>query len=311
LKGNKVLIVGAGAIGGYFGACLCRAGLDVTFMVRPHIYDRISKKGLSIKSHLGNFIVHPKVIQHSSEMPSVDLIILAVKCYDLASVMGEIAPLVETGATIMTLQNGVDSEEHILSAFHGKNCLVAGVAYITARLAEPGVIEHFRRGTISMGELSGEKSQRAEKIYEIISRAGIPCHLTSQIRKEKWEKLCWNATFNPLSVILDHPISIVLQSGCLLEMVRQAIREIIAVAAPNGIVLHPDIIEDTISASHALGDYYTSMYEDYKSGKPTEIEHFNGDIIRRAEKFGIAAPTHKDLYFLIKGLELKRDMQKK
>jgi 2-dehydropantoate 2-reductase len=124
--------------------------------------------------------------------------------------------------------------------------------------------------------------------------------------KEKWEKICWNATFNPLSVILDHPLSLVLKSDNLLEMVRQGIREIIAVAASEGIPLHADIIEDTISATFALQDYYTSMYEDYKNGNHTEIENLNGDIVRRGEKHGIPTPTHKMLYSLVKGLELKR-----
>ena len=309
--GNKILIVGAGAIGGYFGACLCRAGLDVTFLVRRATYIKISKDGLSVKSHLGDFIVHPPLIQQISEMPYADLIILAVKCYDLQETLEQIAPLVAkgatgtTGATVLTLQNGVDSEELALGYFK-QDCVVAGVVYITSRLAEPGLIEHFRRGTISLGERSGEKSERAQNIHALIAQAKIPCHLTQQIMKEKWEKLCWNSTFNPLSVILDQPLSLILQSDDLSDIVRQAIREIISVAAKEGVTLHPDIIEDTISVTHALKDHYTSMYEDYKNGNPTEIEHLNGDIVRRGEKHGIPTPVHKTLYSLIKGMELKR-----
>lgn len=305
MRGNKILIVGAGAIGGYFGACLCRAGLDVTFLVRRSAYIKISKDGLSIKSPLGDFVVHPQVIQHISEIPSADLIILAVKCYDLPEVLQQIAPLAAAGATVLTLQNGVDSEEMALDYFK-QDCVVAGVVYITARLAEPGLIEHFRRGTISLGERSGEKSERAQKIHALISQAKIPCHLSLQILKEKWEKLCWNATFNPLSVILDQPLSLVLKSDELLAIVRQGIREIISVAAAENISLHSDIIEDAISATFALQDHYTSMYEDYKNGNQTEIEHLNGDIVRRGEKSGIPTPTHKMLYSLVKGLELKR-----
>lgn len=303
--GSKILIVGAGAVGGYFGACLCRAGLDVTFLVRRQTYIKIAKDGLSIKSPLGDFVVHPPLIQNISEISSVDLVILSVKCYDLKETLETIAPLVSAGATVLTLQNGVDSEELALAYFK-QDCVIAGVVYITARLAEPGLIEHFRRGTIALGERSGEKSERALKIHALITQSKIPCHLTQQILKEKWEKLCWNATFNPLSVILDHPLSLVLKSNDLLEIVRQGIREIIAVAASEGISLHSDIIEDSISATHALQDHYTSMYEDYKNGNPTEIEHLNGDIIRRGEKFGIPTPTHKMLYALVKGLELKR-----
>jgi len=303
--GNKILIVGAGAIGGYFGACLSRAGLDVTFLVRRPTYIKISKDGLSVKSHLGDFVVHPPLIQQVSEMPFADLIILAVKCYDLQETLQQIAPLVSTGATVLTLQNGVDSEA-LAQDYFKRDCVVAGVVYITSRLAEPGLIEHFRRGTISLGERSGEKSERATKIHTLIAQTKIPCHLSQQIMKEKWEKLCWNATFNPLSVILDQPLSLILKSNDLSEIVRQAIREIIAVAAVEQITLHSDIIEDTISVTHALQDHYTSMYEDYKNGNKTEIEHLNGDIVRRGDKHGIPTPTNKILYSLIKGLELKR-----
>jgi len=305
MKGNKILVVGAGAIGGYFGACLYRAGLDVTFLVRRQTYIKISKDGLSVKSHLGDFVVYPPLIQQGSEMSFVDLIILSMKCYDLQETLEQIAPLVASGATVLTLQNGVDSEERVLAYFK-KDCVVAGVVYITARLAETGLIEHFRRGTISLGERSGEQSERAAKIHTLISQAKIPCHLTQQILKEKWEKLCWNATFNPLSVILDQPLSLILQSHELREIVQQGIREIISVAAAEKIFLHLDIIEDTIAVTHALQDHYTSMYEDYKNGNKTEIEHLNGDIVRRGEKYGIPTPVNKTLYCLIKGLELKR-----
>lgn len=302
---KKVLMIGAGAVGGYFGALLCRSEIDVTFLVRPKTGRAISEHGLRIRSVNGDFTVHPPLIQSASEIESVDLIILAVKAYDLPAVLQEIAPLAERGAVLLTLQNGVDSEERIRSYFKS-DCLVAGVAYITSRLAEPGVVEHYKRGILSLGELSGEKSDRAVQIHQLLSNAGITSSLTGQIMKAKWEKLCWNATFNPLSVILDHPISLILDSAPLLEIVREGISEIIAVAAAEGIALKANIIDETITTSNPFRDYYTSMYEDFKNGKPTEIEHLNGDLIRRGERRGIPVPIHRCLYGLVKGLEIKR-----
>lgn len=307
---KKVLMVGAGAVGGYFGALLCRSGIDLTFLVRPKTYRAISEQGLRIKSVNGDFTVRPPLAQRASEIGSVDLIILAVKTYDLLSVAEEIAPLVERGAILLTLQNGVDSEERLLSYFK-KECVVGGVCYITSRLAEPGVVEHYRRGIISLGELSGEKSDRAVQIHQLLSGAGITCYLTGQIMKAKWEKLCWNATFNPLSVILDHPISLILDSAPLLEIVRQGIAEIIAVASAEGIELKTNIIDETITTSNQFREYHTSMYEDFKNGKPTEIEHLNGDLIRRGERRGIPVPIHRCLYGLVKGLEIKQGMVKR
>lgn len=302
---DTTLIVGAGAVGGYFGALLCKAGRDVTFLLRPHAYRAISENGLQVKSINGDFTVRPSLIRNASQIDSVDLIILAVKCYDLDAVLNEVAPLVKKGAIILTLQNGVDTEERILEYFK-TDCVVAGVAYITSRLAKPGLIEHYRRGIISLGEWSGEESDRASRICALLSNAGIHTVLTGHIRKAKWEKLCWNATFNPLSVILDHPISLVLDSPLLVEVVRKGIGELISVASAEGITLDPKIIEETLTVSSQFRDYHTSMFEDYQNGKPTEIDHLNGDLIRRGKKWGIETPTHQVLYALVKGLESKR-----
>jgi len=238
----------------------------------------------------------------------VDLVVLAVKCYDILPVLKEIAPLVEKGAVILTLQNGVDIEEQVLS-YYKRECVVAGLAYITARLASPGVIEHYRRGMISLGELSAEKSDRATQIYDLFSKAGISYTLRSRILKAKWEKLCWNATFNPLSVILDAPISLILDSPSLLEIVRRGISEVMDVASAEGIRLNPDTIRETISSSNPFRNYHTSMYEDYKNGKQTEIEYLNGAIIRRGKKVNIPTPTHQMLYPLVKGLVMNRSLR--
>ncbi len=307
---TKVLMVGAGAVGGYFGGLLCQAGADVIFLVRPVTYAAILKHGLTIKSANRDVTVHPRIVTSVADLPAVDFIILTIKCYDLIPALKEIAPLVEKGAALLTLQNGVDTEERILN-YYQSDCLVAGVAYITARIARPGCIEHSRRGIISLGEWSGGQSERSDHLYRFFSQAGIPCRLTRHIRKVKWEKLCWNATFNPLSVILDSPISLILDSPALLEIVRRGISEVVAVAAKEGIDLDPNVVEETISVSDQLKDYHTSMYEDYKNGRPTEIDHLNGDLVHRGEKWGVATPTHQMLYALVKGLELKREMELK
>jgi len=306
-KIKKILFVGAGAVGGYFGGRLCKSGADVTFFVRPEAYDYISENGLTIRSIHGDFWVHPFLIHNASQMPSVDLIVLAVKCYDLLPILKEISPLVEKGALILTLQNGVGSEKQILSYFK-RDCVIAGLAYITARISSPGVIEHYKRGMISLGEISEEKSDRTSQIYDLFSKAGISCTLRKRILKAKWEKLCWNATFNPLSVILGEPISLILDSPSLLEIVRRGISEVMEVALAEGVHLDPDTISETITASNQFRNYHTSMYEDYKNGKQTEIEYLNGDIVRRGEKVKVPTPTHQMLYSLVKGLVLNRSL---
>ncbi|MFQ5588814.1 MAG: ketopantoate reductase family protein [Nitrospiria bacterium] len=308
---KKILVAGAGAVGGYFGGLLYRAGTDVTFLVRSGTFESLSSAGLKIVSPAGDFSIHPPVVQAQdlARIGPVDLIILAVKCTDVAAALKDIAPLVEQETVILTLQNGVGTEDEILKTYDTQDCVLAGVAFITARLARPGVVEHARRGTISLGELSGKKSARARAVHQVFDRAGIDCRLTGNIRRAKWEKLCWNATFNPLSVILDHPISLILENAELLGIVREGIREVIAVAAAEGIDINSKIIESTIAVSHDLKDYYTSMYEDYRNGKATEIEYLNGDLVRRGERHGIPTPVNQVLHALVKGLEAKHRLK--
>ena len=303
----RILVVGAGAVGGFFGALLCKAGFDVTFLLRPATHAQIEKNGLTIASvdpKLGRFTVHPRCVQAATAAEQADLIILAVKCYDLTAALSAIAPQVARnhGALILPLQNGVGGEERIASYFtHNAGIgrtegVIGGVAYITSRLAAPGVIEHFRRGIVAVGAFSEGQDARVAWIQKILSQANIECRISRNIRKTKWEKLCWNATFNPLSVILDRPISFILDSPKWLEVVRRGIEEVAAIAAAEGVLLDADTAEQTIRTSEAFRDFHTSMYEDVHNGRPTEIDALNGDLIRRGKRHGIPTPTHDSLY---------------
>ena len=305
---QNVVVVGAGAVGGFFGALLHQSGVAVTFLVRPDTQRAIAHRGLEIRSadaRHGCFTIHPPLISQVSPNTAADLVLLAVKCYDLPVVLEAVAPLVHKGATLLTLQNGVDNEARI-RAYFSKDCVVEGVTYITSRLASPGVVEHFRRGSIAIGETSGDESERTRKIHRLFSAAHIPCHISRDIRATKWEKLCWNATFNPLSVILGHPIGLVLDSPLLSEIVRQGVSEVVAVAAAEGISLRPEIVQETLSVSDLFRDFHTSMYEDYAHGKPTEIESLVGHVIRLGTERTVATPVLRTLYALVVGLEQKR-----
>jgi 2-dehydropantoate 2-reductase len=297
----RILMVGAGAVGGYFGALLVRAGVDLTFLVHPETHEAIQVNGLKIKSAEGDFEVRPKTVTGAQDAGPVDLIILAVKCYDVDQAVADVKAALGEGTSILTLQNGVTAEERVQSEI-GADRVLAGVAYITSRQAAPGVIEHFRRGKIALGELSGRKTDRLLAVYNLFVQSGIPTHLSEDIRQTKWEKLCWNATFNPLSVILNDTIGAVLDSPELLEVVRGGIREVMAVASVLGIKLSERVVEETITGSEQFRDYHTSMYEDFNAGKETEIEYLNGHIVRQGREKGVQTPVNLTLYALVKGL---------
>lgn len=313
----RILVVGAGAVGGFFGALFCKAGFDVTFLLRPATHAHIEGNGLTIVSvdpALGRFTVHPRCVQAATDAGQADIILLAVKCYDLTAALSAIAPQVlgDRDVSILPLQNGVGGEERIASYFTqnarvgGMSGVIGGVAYITSRLAAPGVVEHFRRGIIAVGALSDRQDARVAWIQKIFSQANIECRVSRNIRKTQWEKLCWNATLNPFSVILDCQISFVLDSPQWLEVVRRGIKEVIDVATAEGVPLDADISEQTIRSSETFRDFHTSMYEDIHNGRPTEIDALNGDLIRRGKRHGIPTPTHDRFYAEVTALDAKR-----
>src|SRR5579863_2124657 len=295
----RILMVGAGAVGGYFGALLVRAGVDLTFLVRPETDEELKESGLRVKSINGDFEVRPKSVTDPQAAGAIDLVILAVKCYDIDEVLATIKPIVSAQTSVLTLQNGVETEERVRSVL-GPDSVLAGVAFITARKAGLGLIEHFCRGKITLGELSGRKTDRLLSMYNLLIQSGIPTTLSEDIRQTKWEKLCWNATFNPLSVILNDRVRVVLESEELLEVVRGGGREIVSVVASMGVKLSDRVVEETISVSEQFRDFYTSMYEDFIAGKETEIEYLNGYIVRQGKAKGIATPFNYTLYALVK-----------
>src|SRR2546421_7776068 len=146
----KVLIVGAGAVGGYFGARLVRAGVDCAFLLRPRTLAAVKQKGLTVHSVDESFTVHPVASSDPRALPAASLVILSVKRYDLDEVIEQLRPVHFANATVLTLQNGVDAETRILELMPNAQ-LVGGVAYIYARIAEPGVIEHYKRGSVAIG----------------------------------------------------------------------------------------------------------------------------------------------------------------
>ena len=185
---KQIMVVGAGSVGGFFGAHLAKNNPNVSFLLRPRTLEAVKRNGLTIKSAKGNFTVHPPAASDPRELATPDLIILAVKAYDLDEVMTQLEPVLTDRTVILTLQNGIDTEDRIISRLH-RDCVVGGVAFIYSKIVEPGVIEHYKRGGVAIGELMGHKSERVSQIADIFKQAGISCQLSEDIRKSKWEKM--------------------------------------------------------------------------------------------------------------------------
>lgn len=300
---KQVMFVGAGSVGGYFGAHLARNNPNVSFLLRPRTREAVDKNGLIIRSAIGeSFTVHPPVASDPRELPAPDLIVLGVKAYDLEETMAQLEPVLKPDTIILTLQNGVTIEDTLMARF-GRERIVGGVAFIYSRIVEPGVIDHYKKGMVTIGEPMGMESARLQGIMSLFKAAGIPCYITKDIRRAKWEKMCWNCVFNPLTVVLNDRVARALVHPELQPVIITLVREVSAVAmAAHRVPLDEDMPEKVVKWSQELRDIHTSMYDDWKAGRPTEIDELNGYITGKGKEFGVPTPMNEMLTALIKAM---------
>lgn len=301
---NHIMMVGAGSVGGYFGAHLAKHYPNVSFLLRPKTLAAVRQQGLRIRSASGAVTVHPQAAADTKELPAPDLIILAVKVYDLDEVLTQIEPVLTDRTVILTLQNGIDTEDRIIARFK-RDCVVGGVAFIYSKIVSPGLIDHYKKGTVAIGELMGHESERVLQIREIFTNAGIPCQLSKDIRRSKWEKMCWNCVFNPLTVLIDDKVSRALEHPEMMRVIHQIVAEITAVSAAVKVPLPSDMPDRVVKWTQEIRDIHTSMYDDWKAGRQTEIRNLNGYIADQGRALGIPTPVNEALTAMIKTITEK------
>jgi len=301
---KQILMVGAGSVGGFFGAHLAKNNPNVSFLLRPRTLAAVRQNGLTIRSAKGSFTVHPPTAFDPRDLPTPDLIILSVKAYDLDEVMNQIAPILTDQTVILTLQNGVDTEDRILARFQ-QDCVVGGVAFIYSKIAAPGVIDHYKKGAVAIGEMMGHHSPRLLAIADLFKQAGIPCQLTEDVRRSKWEKMCWNCVFNPLTVMIDDKVAKALDHPEMVRVIQQIVGEVMAVAAAVKVPLAADMAEKVVRWTSEIRDIHTSMYDDWKAGRPTEIDYLNGYVAKLGREFGIPTPLNDLLTAVVKTITVR------
>ena len=301
---KQILMVGAGSVGGYFGARLAKANPDVSFLLRPKTLAAVQRNGLTIRSAGGTFTVRPQAAADARELPQPDLIVLGVKAYDLDEVLDQIEPVLTDQTVILTLQNGIDTEDRLLSRLQ-RDCVIGGVAYIYSKIAEPGVIDHYKKGAVAIGEFMGHESDRLLQVRDIFSSADIPCHLSKDIRRSKWEKMCWNCVFNPVTVLIDDHVAKALDHPEMTGVIRQIVGEVAAISAAMKVPLPLDMPERVVKATQEIRDIHTSMYDDWKAGRRTEIDYLNGFIVQKGRELGIPTPVNEALTAMIKAITEK------
>jgi 2-dehydropantoate 2-reductase len=308
-KGNmRVAVMGAGAVGGYFGARLAAAGMDVAFIARGAHLKAMQKQGLRIRSVQEDLEIHGTFISSSDQIAPVDLLLLAVKSQDTEEAARSLAPFMGRDTAVLSLQNGVDNADKIARLWGGDRSL-AGVAYIAARISAPGVIEHSGGGRIVLGSVHAGAQEHVRAVHSILTRARISCDVSSDIREVLWKKLAWNAPFCALSCLLHMTVGDILDSATLEALVRGCVDEVREAARCRGMDLPPSTAQEVLTSSVALRNVKPSMLQDLEAGKPLEHEALNGAVVRILQQSGKRAPINEILYSALSHLD--RDLRAK
>jgi 2-dehydropantoate 2-reductase len=301
----RIAVMGTGAVGGYFGAKLAAAGQDVVFIVRQRNLPSLRRNGLRVESPTGDLNVRNGFFTDSpADAGMVDLVLFCVKSYDTAEAAAALAPMMSKRTAILSLQNGIDNADKIAGLW-GSERTLAGVVYLGAQMSDPGVIQHSSGGKIVLGPISGQASDTAQLVEQMISRAAIPCEISAAIEQVQWAKLLWNAPFCAISCLTRCTVKEIVESESLTKLARDCMMEVQSAARTQGIELSTDLFDQTLAFSRNLGEFKPSMLQDLEAGKPLEYDAFNGIVIRLLEQAGQQAPTNQVFYGTLKFLDKK------
>ena len=302
----RILVVGAGATGGYFGGRLLQAGRDVTFLVRPRRAALLREHGLTIRSRVGDF--HrpaPPVVTQETLRETFDLVLLSCKAYDLDDAIASFAPAVGPSGAILPLLNGMRHLDVLAERF-GAERVLGGQCVISSTLDAEGAILHLNDlHSLTFGELSGGRSARIEAIAADLSDAGFEARLSEAIRQEMWEKWVFIATIAGMTCLMRASTGDIVAAGAA-ELTSSLVDECAAIAAAQGFAPRPAVLERARAAFIAPGSPLTaSMLRDIENGMPVEADHVLGDLLRRAAKPG-DHPILRIAYAHLKAYEARR-----
>ena len=285
----RILVLGAGGTGGYFGARVAAAGGDVTFLVRPARAEQLARSGLVVKSPLGNLSLPVRAITTASE--PFDLILLACKAYDLDSAIDAIAPAVGPASFIVPLLNGVQHLD-VLDRRFGAGRVLGGSCYIGVTMNAAGEIEHLNKlHKLTLGARSSEQAAGAQRAYEALLPGGFALVLSELIEQELWEKYVFLATYAALTCLMRAHIGAVARTPEGPAIARELLSECVAIATAAGHRPRDFVIADTEkSVTDAASTGTASMLRDLQQGRRTEHEHILGDLWRRGRDARVAAP---------------------
>ena len=320
----RIVIAGAGAIGGYIGARLAVAGGDVVLFARGSHLQAMQDRGLRVVSPDGDFEVKPEVTGDLNTIGRADVIFLGVKAHSLTDLAPQLRPLFGPDTVVVSTQNGIPwwyfqgyggeleglhldrvDPGGVIGAAIEPRRVVGSLAYFSADIAEPGVIHHTEGNRISFGEPDGTRTERTKRIAEALIAAGFRCPVTTRFRHEIWVKLLGNVAFNPISALTGGTLEELARHPDVSMVVRQLMAETEAVAGRLGIEL-PVSIDQRMAGAEKVGAHKTSMLQDFEAGRPMELEAIVGAVAELGERLGVAMPATRTVYACAKMLDEKR-----
>ncbi|MEW6405336.1 MAG: 2-dehydropantoate 2-reductase, partial [Chloroflexota bacterium] len=307
-KPMKIVVFGTGGVGGYFGGRLAQAGQDVTFIARGAHLDAMTESGLSVDSIGGDFVIQPvKATDSPESIGPVDLILLAVKSWQLQEAIEGMKPLVAEGTSILPLMNGVEHIDALQNAFGLKHVL-GGLCSISALKAGPGHIKHLGMPpTIAFGELDNAKSGRVAALRQIFeSLQGVTVLSPANILVAMWDKFIFIAALSGVGAVTRQTTGEFRANPEWREMLIHAMEETAAVGRARGVPLPETIVTEILGRIDAVQPHVTaSMQKDIMAGRPSELDAQNGAVIRMGRAVGIPTPTHEKIYEILLPLEKK------
>ena len=291
-----VAVMGAGAVGCYFGGMLARAGHEVTLIARPQHVEAIARDGLRLQTRSFDERVRLRASSDVSAVAGAQLVLFCVKSTDTESAAASLRPHLSPDALVLTLQNGVDNDERVRGVL--ANEVAATVVYVATEMAGPGHVLHHGRG-----ELVLAPTRSGEALVARLVAAGIPSSTSDNVRGALWAKLVLNCAYNAMSAIGRVPYGPLVEAPGVAEVMHDVVAECLAVAQAEGVVVAGDPQSAVRGLAATMPGQFSSTAQDVMRGKPSEIDHLNGLVVRRGEAHGIPTPVNRALHVLVKLIE--------
>jgi 2-dehydropantoate 2-reductase len=292
----RIVVMGSGGLGGYFGGLLAQSGADVTFVARGAHLHALQEQGLTVRSVNGDFTVPVQACADPHALPQAGMVLFCVKTYDAAAAAALLQPVVDVQTIVLTLQNGVDMAADLQMTF-GRGTVLAGVTRIGSTLVAPGVIEQPTTDRlIEFGSLTGQEQEQVERVRTLCTTAGIPTLVSSNIQRSLWEKLVFIAPFSGLSTLTRLTPAQLLAQAPTRGLYRSVMQETAAVAqAAAGVA--PEIVERTMHYLDTADDPgESSMAVDFQRQRRIEVDAINGAVVRHGQRLGVPTPLNQIIY---------------